>query len=161
MQKYLLRKKRQNQANDNIFPDINVEKPKLEKIRPWLRMMLAMGEHEGNWRFGGPLQIKLLLSWNRTNNFRCYRRSSQWARAEVENLWNMQRVMDDCAGCPHRWKELVVDDTKFQIPQNRGAVEPVTLELDNWVSQSSDNLPLSAEAMDGVDSMTDLETAPE
>ena len=114
-------KKRQNLPHDQIFPHINPEEPKLPKIRPWLPMMLAMAEHEGNWLFGAELQMKLLLSWNRVTNFRRYRGSRSWAKAEVVKLHNMERIMDRFAACPIWWKALVLDETRYPRPHNRRA----------------------------------------
>ena len=112
----ILNHKSKRLGTDEIFIDVNQCKAKGEAVRPYIELMTAMGKLDGNFRFGGPMQTRIVLQWNRNVGFRPTHKSRVWARQEVSKLWNLQRFFEAGAEDDTKWASIVNNTDKYPRP---------------------------------------------
>ena len=123
--KHLKQLTRKRGKDCKIFPDIGeASSPRLDRLKPFLDFLHELGRLEPHWRLGGPMQVRVLLRWNKIAGFRAIRESRSWARDELSKLWFMERAMDILASNESDWASFVGDTSKYLVPANRSGTAP-------------------------------------
>ena len=123
--KHLKQLTRKRGKDCKIFPDIGeASSPRLDRLKPFLDFLHELGRLEPHWRLGGPMQVRVLLRWNKIAGFRAIRESRSWARDELSKLWVMERAMDILASNASDWASFVGDTSKYPVPANRSGTAP-------------------------------------
>ena len=98
---------------------------KPELVHPFRDFLKALAALQPNWRFGGPLQIRALVAWNKNSNHHTKHESRQWARGKVANLWKLERLFEESAGSEDSWQQLVSDVERYPIPIKRQSLDAI------------------------------------
>ena len=74
---------------DHFLFDYDPEggKPSMKLLKKELPLLLALGDLDHRWRFGGPFQVRALQRWNQGSNFFPRNGSRTWATSEIAKLW--------------------------------------------------------------------------
>ena len=90
-----------SKANCDDLPDI-------ETLCLYEHVLISLWSLGRTWQLSAPAQVSILLAWNVAHGYVLHERnkSREWATAEIETFWVMQRHMEIVHEDDTRWKKF-------------------------------------------------------